>query len=392
REEVNSFTFEKRICMGTKSVLIIAGEVSGDMHGANLIREMKKSEPDLCFWGIGGERMKQEGVELLYHINRMSLIGLTEVIKHIPFVCRVINRIAELVEEKKPQVVILIDYPGFNVRLGKRLKKAGCKIFYYISPQVWAWGKGRIKKIAGITDKMAVILPFEEDIYKKAGIDAVFVGHPLVDTAKTEVTREEFYKTTGLTKDKITIGLLPGSRIQEIETLLPEMLKSLHSISETAGNVQGVVSMSPTIDKEIYDEIISMHFPIPLIPEYNYPIMRYCDILVIASGTATLEAAVIGTPMIIVYRVSPVTYFFAKLLVKIPYIGLANIIAQRQIIPELIQRKSLAGDITAELEKMLANPAIGDGMRKELNDVKKKLGSPGASKRAAKMAVELMNS
>lgn len=378
--------------MGTKSVLIIAGEVSGDMHGANLIREMKKSEPDLCFWGIGGERMKQEGVELLYHINQMSLIGFTEVIKHIPFVYGVIGRIAELVEERKPQVVILIDYPGFNVRLGKRLKKTGCKIFYYISPQVWAWGKGRIKKIARITDKMAVILPFEEEIYRKAGIDAVFVGHPLLDTAKTEVTREEFYKTTGLAKDKITIGLLPGSRIQEIEPLLPEMLKSLHSISETAGNVQGVVSMSPTIDKEIYDEIISKHFPIPLIPEYNYPIMRYCDILVIASGTATLEAAVIGTPMIIVYRVSPITYFFAKLLVRIPYIGLANIIAQRQIIPELIQRKSLAGDITAELEKMLANPAIGDGMRKELNDVKKKLGSPGASKRAAKMAVELMNS
>lgn len=377
--------------MDKKSVLIIAGEVSGDMHGANLIKEMKKTAPDLEFWGTGGELMKHEGAELLYHINQMSLIGLTEVIKHIPFVYKVLDRITQFAEERKPQIVILIDYPGFNIRLGRRLKKINRKIFYYISPQVWAWGKRRIKKIAGITDKMAVILPFEEKIYKEAGIDAVFVGHPLLDTVYTSVTKDEFIADTGLSPDKLTVGLLPGSRVPEVENLLPEMLESLRKVAEKLADVQGIVSMSPMIDKSVYDKITAGYPLVPLIPEYNYPIMRHSDILIIASGTATLEAAIFGTPMIITYRVSPVTYLFAKLLVKVRYIGLANIIAGKQIIPELLQKKSSAANVGEELENMLTRPVIRETMRTELQEVKEKLGTPGASRRAAQIAIELMN-
>ncbi len=373
-----------------KSILIIAGEVSGDMHGASLIREMKKLKPDLVFYGIGGEMMKEEGVELFYDIKQMSLFGVTEIVRHIPFVYKVINRLISIVKERNPEIVILIDYPGFNIRLGKRLKKLGKKIYYYISPQVWAWGKSRIKKIAKITNKMAVILPFEEEIYREAGIDVSFIGHPLLDITKTDVTKEEFFKKCRLSKDKITIGLLPGSRIQEIKNLLPEMLKALKILEKRIGNIQWVVTTSPMIEKRVYDEIIGNNFPIPAVDKYNYPIMKHSDLLIVASGTATLESAIFGTPMIIVYRVSPITYFLAKIFVKIRNIGLVNIIAKEKIIPEIIQKKLLAEETAETAEKIIKSEETINKMRKDLENVKKMLGNPGASKRAAQFAVELM--
>lgn len=377
--------------MNNKSVLIIAGETSGDIHGANLIREMKNLMPDLQFYGIGGERMEKEGTELFYNVNQMSLIGVTEILSHIPFIYKVINRIVSIVEDRNPNLIILIDYPGFNIRLGRRLKKLGKRIFYYISPQVWAWGERRIKKIAEFTDKMAVILPFEEKIYRNAGIDVSFTGHPLLDITKTDMSGEEFFKACRLSNDKMTIGLLPGSRIQEVKTLLPEMLKAFKIIKGRLDNVQGIVSISPMITKMVYNEIIGKNFSISAVENFNYPIMKHSDLLIVASGTATLEAAIFETPMVIVYKVSPITYFFAKLFVKIPNIGLVNIIAEKKIVPEIIQRRSLAEDIADEMERIIKYPESMNKMREDLKNVKKKLGNTGASKRAAEMALELMD-
>ncbi len=377
--------------MSNKSILIIAGEVSGDIHGANLIREMKNSVPNLHFFGIGGDRMKEEGAELFYHINQMSLIGLTEIMKHLPFVFNVINRIVSIAKERNPDLIILIDYPGLNIRIGKRLKKLKKRIFYYISPQVWAWGKNRIKKIAEFTDKMAVILPFEEEIYQNAGIDVEFVGNPLLDIVKTDLTKEEFFTKNQLSRNKITIGLLPGSRIQEIRNLLPEMLKAMKIITEKMENVQGIISVSPSIEKSVYDEIIEGNFPVKSVEKFNYPIMKYSDLLIVASGTATLEATILETPMIIVYKVSPITFLFAKLFVKIPYIGLANILAKEKIVPEIIQKKLLGEEIAKEIEKVIKNPEIMEKMRENLGRVKTMLGSSGASKRAAELALKLIN-
>ena len=377
--------------MNNKSVLIIAGETSGDIHGANLIREMKNLMPDLQFYGIGGERMEKEGTELFYNVNQMSLIGVTEILIHIPFIYKVINRIVSIVEDRNPNLIILIDYPGFNIRLGRRLKKLGKRIFYYISPQVWAWGERRIKKIAEFTDKMAVILPFEEKIYRNAGIDVSFTGHPLLDITKTDMSGEEFFKTCRLSNDKMTIGLLPGSRIQEVKTLLPEMLKAFKIIKGRLDNIQGIVSISPMITKMVYNDIIGKNFSISAVENFNYPIMKHSDLLIVASGTATLEAAIFETPMIIVYKVSPITYFFAKLFVKIPNIGLVNIIAEEKIVPEIIQRRSLAEDIADEMERIIKYPEAMNKMREDLKSVKKKLGNTGASKRAAEMALELMD-
>jgi len=377
--------------MNNKSVLIIAGETSGDIHGANLIREMKNLIPDLQFYGIGGERMEKEGTELFYNVNQMSLIGVTEILSHIPFIYKVINRMVSIVEEKNPNLIILIDYPGFNIRLGGRLKKLGKRIFYYISPQVWAWGERRIKKIAKFTDKMAVILPFEEKIYRSAGIDVSFTGHPLLDITKTDVSREEFFRISSLSEDKMTIGLLPGSRIQEVKTLLPEMLKAIKIIKGRLDDIQGIVSISPMIAKTIYKEVIGKNFLISAVENFNYPIMKHSDLLIVASGTATLEAAIFETPMIIVYKVSPVTYFFAKLFVKIPNIGLVNIIAQEKIVPEIIQKRSLADDIADEMERIIKYPEIMNKMREDLKKTKKALGNTGASKRAAEMALKLLD-
>jgi lipid-A-disaccharide synthase len=371
--------------------LIIAGEVSGDIHGANLIREMKNSVPNLHFFGIGGDRMKEEGAELFYHINQMSLIGLTEIIKHLPFVFNVINRIVLIAKERNPDLIILIDYPGLNIRIGKRLKKLKKRIFYYISPQVWAWGKNRIKKIAEFTDKMVVILPFEEEIYQNAGIDVEFVGNPLLDIVKTDLTKEEFFTKNQLSRNKITIGLLPGSRIQEIRNLLPEMLKAMKIITEKMENVQGIISVSPSIEKSVYDEIIERNFPVKSVEKFNYPIMKYSDLLIVASGTATLEATIFETPMIIVYKVSPITFLFAKLFVKIPYIGLANILAKEKIVPEIIQKKLLGEEIAKEIEKVIKNTEIMEKMRENLGRIKTMLGSSGASKRAAELALKLIN-
>jgi lipid-A-disaccharide synthase len=377
--------------MSNKSILIIAGEVSGDIHGANLIREMKNSVPNLHFFGIGGDRMKEEGAELFYHINQMSLIGLTEIIKHLPFVFNVINRIVLIAKERNPDLIILIDYPGLNIRIGKRLKKLKKRIFYYISPQVWAWGKNRIKKIAEFTDKMVVILPFEEEIYQNAGIDVEFVGNPLLDIVKTDLTKEEFFTKNQLSRNKITIGLLPGSRIQEIRNLLPEMLKAMKIITEKMENVQGIISVSPSIEKSVYDEIIERNFPVKSVEKFNYPIMKYSDLLIVASGTATLEATIFETPMIIVYKVSPITFLFAKLFVKIPYIGLANILAKEKIVPEIIQKKLLGEEIAKEIEKVIKNTEIMEKMRENLGRIKTMLGSSGASKRAAELALKLIN-
>lgn len=372
--------------------MIIAGEASGDLHGSGLIRELYKLRPDLYFFGIGGDRMRQAGTELLYHIHEMSTLGFWDVIKRFAFFRTVYRRLVETIETERPDLLILIDYPGLNLRLAKEAKARGIKVFYYIAPQVWAWGSARIKKMASLVDKLAVILPFEEPLFRNAGLDAQFVGHPLLEIVGSNVDRSAFFEQHRLDQNKKLIGLLPGSRVLEVKRLLPEMVNSFAEFSQEYPSVQAVVSKADTVPLNIYRKILQNHVPVKLLENSTYEIMKNSDLLLVASGTATLESALFHTPMIIVYKVDPLTYLIGKQLIKIDSIGLVNVIAGRQIVSEFIQRQCHHRYMLPEMKRLLFDRNYRDQMVQNLALLRKKLGSPGASARAAQIAIEIINS
>ena len=337
-----------------KSILIIAGEASGDLHGGELIRFLKHKQPDLDLFGIGGDEMANHGMDIIVHVRDMSFLGFFEVIKHLPFIRRVFRKMKKLMRDRHPDLVLLIDYPGFNLRFAAQARKMRIPVLYYISPQVWAWGKRRIKKIARVVDKMLVIFPFEVDLYKKAGVDVEFVGHPLKDGVKVNTTRKAFFKTLNLDPGKPTIGLLPGSRNQEISRLLPEMIAALHLLREKQPNLQFVLGKSPTLSDEVYRPFLARDTSIQPIRGHTYEIMAHSDMVLVASGTATLETAILQTPMIILYKMSSLSFFIGRLLVKVRQIGLANIVAGKKVVPELLQKQAVenhCGNSMADSER-----------------------------------------
>ncbi len=375
-----------------KKIMIIAGEASGDLHGSGLIRELYKLQPDLYVFGIGGDRMQQSGTKLLYHIHEMSTLGFWDVVKRFSFFRKVYQHLVETMESERPDLLILIDYPGLNLRLAQAAKTKGIKVFYYIAPQVWAWGSARIKKMASLVDRIAVILPFEEPLFRNAGLDAQFVGHPLLETVSSNVDRSAFFEQHRLDQNKKLIGLLPGSRILEVKRLLPEMINSFAELSHEYPSVQAVVSKADTVAWNIYQKILSNHIPVKLLENSTYEIMKHSDLLLVASGTATLESALFHTPMIIVYKVDPLTYLIGKQLIKIDSIGLVNVIAGRQIVSEFIQRKCHHRYLLPEMKRLLFDNKYRDQMVQNLALLRKKLGSPGASARSAQIAIEIINS
>jgi len=377
--------------MSSKSIFICAGEVSGDVHGAAVLCHLKSQKPDYTFFGVGGDKLAEGGMELLYHVNQMSIIGITEVIRSLPFIWRALNRIEDELKHRNPELIILIDYPGFNIRIGRIAKKLNIKVFYYISPQVWAWGKQRLKNIVEITDRMALILPFEEEIYRSAGLNATFVGHPLLDCVHSSMSKEEFLEETGCTSRRPLIGILPGSRAREIKKLLPAIADSIKVMRRLEPDIVGLIGAAPSVSRSIYDEILTPEVSIPILYNRTYEIMQYSDILFVASGTATLEAAILGTPMLILYKVSMLTYLLCRyFIVKIPYIGLVNIIAGKEVVPELIQGK-VRPDIIAEAAGcILHNIDENKKIRKDLKIVKEKLGTPGAAERTANLIADML--
>ena len=366
-----------------KHIFIVAGEASGDIHGANLVRELKALSPDAVIAGFGGHRMEAAGLNLLYNLADLAVIGFSEVIKNLLVIRKLLKVTDKYFREHKPDAVVLIDYPGFNFKVGKLAKRHGIPVVYYIAPQLWAWWPGRVKEIKQFAAKVLVIFPFEEEIYKKEQIPVAWVGHPLIEHVPQD-TGLDIYGKYHLSQSKKLIGLLPGSRRQEIEHLLPAMLDAVRELVSKRTDLEFVCLRSASIEEKIItDQVRRSKLPVKVLDDADYQIRRKLTLAMVASGTATLEMAYLGIPMLIVYKVNPLSFFLAKRLVKIPYIGLANIVSGQKVVPEFIQHDVQGPDLVRQIQKFLENPDEMKAVREKLLRVREKLGATGASKRAA---------
>ncbi|OGV09817.1 MAG: lipid-A-disaccharide synthase [Ignavibacteria bacterium RIFOXYB2_FULL_36_7] len=371
--------------------MIIAGEVSGDILGGELSEELIRIDSEIKLCGIGGDKMKQAGVEIVCHINRLAFLGFAEVIRHIPFVKKVQNDLVEVIKEKNIKHIIMIDYPGFNLNFAKKIKPLGVKILYYVSPQVWAWGKGRIKKIKRLVRKMFVVFSFEEKIYSDEGIDVEFVGHPLLDRINKYdyLTKEKFIESYNLDPAKDILLVLPGSRKFEIEKIFPACVKAALRLKKEF-NLQIVVAGASNIEEKLFAGISPLS-EYKIIKNRNYELMKYSKVGIIKSGTSTLESGLFGLPMVIVYKTSRLTYFISKSLVNLKNIGMANIISGENVVPELIQHDVNPESIYREVKKILSDGDLFDSIKRKLLTIKSKLGSEGAAKRTARSIYSLLN-
>jgi len=379
-----------------KQIMIVTGEASGDMHGANLVRSMLAIAPDLEFFGMGGKELKDAGVEQLYDAAKLSVVGLTEVFSHLGDILAARRLLIKRMRESRPALLILIDFPDFNLMLAKKAKKLGVPVFYYISPQVWAWRQGRVKKIGRLADRIAVIIPFEKDFYRSRGIEVDFVGHPLMDTVATTMDSEQFRESLSIKPGKTIVGLLPGSRIKEIISLLPDFLAAAKHLSDaTENDYVFVVPKASTVSHQLLEENGISTFrdllDIRVIDRNRYDLMASCDAVVAASGTVTLELAILGVPTVAAYRLSPRTFRLARLLVKLQWFSLVNLIADRTVIPELLQDEITPENIAHELSLILKDNKERHTMLQGLDEVRTKLGKPGASRRAAEIALSMIN-
>lgn len=372
--------------------LIIAGEASGDLHGAKLVQALLDAYPKARFTGMGGGRMRDAGVNTLFGIERMGAVGFVEIFSDFGHYFGVYRALVKEIASLKYTAVILIDSPTLNLRLAKHSRKHSCPVYYFISPQVWAWRKGRIKDIRKFVHKMFVILPFEEKMYQEAGVDAEFLGHPFIDVVHPTRTRGDSLEKFALDSHKKTVGLLPGSRMNEITSLLDEILLAAEKIKKEMGECQFLLPVADTIDPVLIQQKLGSNpLGIKILTGETYNVMNTCDALIIASGSATLEAGIIGCPMVIIYKLNPLTYWLALMLINTPYYGLVNIVAGESVVPELIQSKANAENIAAEILKLLKNPEYSQEVRARLLLVRKNLGRPGVMKAVAASMVDSLS-
>lgn len=375
--------------MSVKKIMMIAGEASGDLHGAALIMAIKEKEKNVEIFGVGGDRMRDSGMELFYHVKDLAFIGISEVIRHLAVFRRIFYTLLKEIDKRHPDILILIDYPGFNIRFGKKAKQKGMKVFYYIAPQVWAWHQSRAKKMAKFIDRMAVIFDFEEDFFKKYKIDTHFVGHPLLDSIKTKMDKDSFYKKYSLNNADPLLALLPGSRKQEVENLLSAMLKTAELLKTKNNRMQIAISQAETISDCILENFDTQNLVI--IKGDTYDLLQNADAAIVASGTATLETCYFLTPFVILYSISSLSYFLGKRLVKIPFIGLVNIVGGDEIAKEFIQKNIDPFRIAQELEKCLWDPEYRKGQIEKLLIVKGQLGKQGAAEKTAHLVMDMIN-
>jgi lipid-A-disaccharide synthase len=375
-----------------KKVLIISGEPSGDLHGAGLIRELKRINPDIEYSGVGGNKLKQEGMNLLYSIEKLSFMGFYEVLKNLKVIRELKRKLLDFIDHDKPDLVILIDYPGFNLRFAKEIKKREIPILYYISPQVWAWGKKRIETIKKLVDRMVVFFPFEEKLYKDAGVEVDLIGHPLLDLVKPALSKDEFQRKLKLTGKETLVGLLPGSRWQEIEKVLPVMVRACLILKKRFPDLKIAIGVAPNINQERLQIFLKKtNLEAIILEDLTYDLMSYSDLLLATSGTATLESAISGTPLIVLYKTSLFTYLLAKTLVKIPNIGMVNIVAEKKIVPEFIQSEAKPERIAREMEKILTDKAEYERIRNDLSRVRDRLSEKGAYQRGARIVNQMLS-
>jgi lipid-A-disaccharide synthase len=370
-------------------VMLVAGEASGDLHAAGLVAALRRREPGIEIWGVGGRESRASGMNTAVDIGEIATLGLVEVGEKGRALLRTYRMLRRELYERPPQLLVLIDFPEFNLALAAVAKRRRVPVFYYVSPQVWAWRRGRVRKILRRVDRLAVLFPFEPAVY---GNDpkVEFVGHPLLDRVRPTATRERTLARHGLDPSKRLVALLPGSRRHEIERMLPEMAGAAQALAAHHG-VQCAVALAATLPRGLAEPIVAGRgVSLPLIEGDTYNLVAASDLVLVASGTATLEVALLERPMVIMYRSSPITFFIAERLVGVPWLGMPNLIAGREIVPELLQRDVRADEIARVAGAILADPERARTMRADLAAVHAALGAPGAADRAADLALGLL--
>jgi lipid-A-disaccharide synthase len=364
-----------------REVLIVAGEASGDLHAASFARAFRRRRDDVTLIGVGGAAMERAGVRLIERTDTLAVMGFAEVLRQVPHHYRLLRSLGARLREGNVALVVLIDYPGFNMRLARAAQRAGVPVLYYITPQVWAWGANRLPQLAQLITKAAVILPFEASLLRGAGIDATFVGHPLLDHTDELPDRAAARSALGLTPDEPVLALFPGSRRQEIERHLDEFLETARRLERTVPRLRVMVSVAPGI------RIEANRCPYRQVANLSQHVLRAADAALCKSGTVTLEAAVAGCPLVIAYRTSRLTYALARRVVRIPHIGLVNVVAGREVVPEFVQGEMRAAAMAAALEPLLADQSPQRrSMIEGLRAVRAQLGEPGAAVRVAQLA------
>lgn len=370
-------------------IMFSAGEASGDMHAAAVAREIKKNHPDIEMFGMGGNDMKRAGIRIIYDIENLGIIGVVEIIKHIPFFFRLRSFLKEQMIKEKPDVLVCVDYPGFNMKLAHVAKELGIPVVYYIAPTIWAWNKGRAKNIVRDVKEVASIFPFEAEAYKKAGAHVTFVGHPLVDTVHPSMTKEEAMDYFGAKKDAKRILLMPGSRKNEVRDLLPVMLEAGKQLMKY-GDFQFFIPRAETIPVSMINEIVNANGGLPVIitEGRQYDLMNICHVALASSGTATLETALMELPTVLLYKLAPFTWFLAQHLVHVKYAGLPNLLLDKEVTPELLQDKVTCENIMNIIRPWLTDEKARENAIKELLPVREKLGRGGAVYRTGELIMK----
>ncbi len=371
-----------------KQIFIVAGEPSGDLLGGYLAEALSQHYPTYSLQGVGGKHMRQAHVDTLVDAEPLAMIGFTEIITKLPLICKTMRFLMDFLKKNPPDLLILIDYPGFNLRLAAKARTLGIKVMYYVSPQIWAWHYSRIKKIKKNVDLMAVLFPFEEKIYANAGVPVKFVGHPIIEKAKPDLSKKAAYEKFSLDASQPIIAVLPGSRHREVQTLLPDMLTAIQSIKQQKPDAQFVLPLAPNLSPTILSSF-SLN-AIKVIENNTYNVLQLCDAAIVASGTATLEVAVLGVPQVIIYRLNALTYQLAKRLANVKYFGLCNIVAEQPIALELIQNQVKTKSISDEIITLLDDQHYRQQIQKKISHLKQKLLTNNASLEVARAAIMLI--
>jgi lipid-A-disaccharide synthase len=372
-----------------RSVLVLTGEPSGDLAGARLVEELRRRDPSLRVLAVGGERLQAAGAALLADIRDLGAMGFAEVIRQIPRHAALEKEIVRVLDSERPDAVIPVDYPGFNLRIAAHAKSRGIPVVYYIAPQVWAWGKARVRKIARVVDRLLVVLPFEEALFREAGIDARFVGHPLLEGVENAPSREEARDTLDLAADAPVLGLLPGSRVQEVRHILPVLLDAARRLRAARPALATLVSRARSVHRGELAEV-ERTSGARIVDGDAALVVRASDVLFVTSGTATLEAALLGTPLAVVYRTSRITWTIGKALVRLPRIGLANIVAGEDVAPEFLQGEARAEDLAEFAESLFRDPAERARRSAKLRALQRQFEGKRASRLAADAVFEIM--
>ncbi len=370
--------------MSAPRLLVSCGEPSGDLYGGELLRHLRPRIPDLEAFGLGGEHLLAEQATLLGHVRDLAVVGIVEVVRHLGTLRRIFKRVLAEVDRHRPDLAVLVDYPSFNLRLARELKRRRVPVAYYVSPQIWAWKSWRIREIQRNVAHMLVIFPFEQAIYERAGVPVTFVGHPLVDLVRPAPDREAFLRSAGLDPSRPVVAVLPGSRATELRHNLPPLAGGIRLLAGRRPDLQFLLAIAPALDPpELRDAVRGL--PVALLAGQTHAVLGAATVALVASGTATVEAALLGTPMVVVYRVSPLTYTLGRPMVRVPHVAMANLIAGREVVRELIQADFAPDRVAGEILALLEDPGRLARVREELGEVRVRLGAPGASDRAAEV-------